>query len=61
MMFEYPKDNKPLRGILIDNGNKKIVVIINQNPFKRTAQLLVDGERYYLPLLSDSINTIIFE
>ena len=60
-MFEYPKDNKPLCGFLIDNGNKKIAVIINQNTFKRPAQLMINGELYYIPLLADSINTIIFE
>jgi len=60
-MFEYPKDNKPLCGLLIDNGSKKIAVIINPNPNKRATQLVINEELYYLPILADSISTVIFE
>lgn len=60
-MFEYPKDNKPICGFLIDNGMEIIAVIINPNSNKRPAQMEINGKLYYLPLLAESINTIVFE
>ncbi len=57
---EYPKPTVAIEGVLIDNGDKKIAVIVNPNNKCYQLQLELDSKRWYLELHGDSISTVLF-
>ena len=57
---DYPKHNIPMEGVLVDNGDKKIAIIVNPNARRIQTQLNVDGCQWYTELHPESVSTLIF-
>lgn len=61
-MFSYPKFNREIEGVCIDNGDgKKVFVLINPNTEKRQTQVFINNSWWYIELLPESISTTIIE
>lgn len=68
-LHKFPKaQTLPADGVLIDNGDHKVLVLVNpergpvgsvMTEAKRT-QVLVDGKWWYLELMPESVTTVIF-
>ena len=58
-MSKYPKYQREIEGVLIDNQDgKKIVVLVNPNDYSLQTQIEIDGKLWYAELYADSIFTI---
>jgi O-glycosyl hydrolase len=57
----YPNYNREIEGVIIDNGNRKVAVIVNPNDNGIQAQLELSGKLWYIELHGDSISTVIIE
>lgn len=56
----YPKIDKPLEGLLIENPNgERVAVLANANDHGVQAQLSLNGEFWYIEAEADSVSTII--
>ena len=61
-MFGYPKVEREITGVCVDNGDgKTVLVLVNPNESKRQTQVSVGGTWWYLELPGDSVSTVIFE
>ena len=49
----------PIEGVLIDNGDKKIAVLVNPNESGMQTEIEIDGTLYYIEMHADSVATII--
>ena len=58
-MAVYPKKDAPIEGVLIDNGDKKIAVLVNPNESGMQTEIEIDGTLYYVEMHADSVATII--
>ena len=68
-LHKFPKaQTLPADGVLIDNGDHKVLVMVNpergpvgtvMTEAKRT-QVLIDGKWWYLELMPESVTTVIF-
>ena len=57
----YPKQNKKIEGILIENTDNTVAVLINPNSSGCQTQIEMCGKLWYAELQADSISTIIIE
>lgn len=57
----YPAYIRDIEGVVIENGNKKIAVVINPNDKKLQTQIELCGKLYYTELSQQSINTVIVD
>lgn len=57
VIADYPKSDKAPCGILIENDNEQICVVINPNSTKKQVQLVIDGHIWYAELDPNSIST----
>lgn len=59
-MFSYPKVNREVEGICIDNGDgKTVLVLINPNTEKRQTQIYLYDKWWYMELMPESVMTFI--
>jgi glucosylceramidase len=59
---KYPKSDKKIEGILIDNENgEKTAVLVNPNDHGYQAQIEIYGALWYVELQADSISTVIIK
>lgn len=57
---KYPKSDKPLEGLLIENQNgERVAVLVNPNDYGVQAQLSLDGTLWYVEAEADSVATVI--
>ena len=57
VIADYPKSDRAPCGILINNGDENICVVINPNNTKKQIQLVIDGNMWYAELDPESIST----
>ena len=57
----YPKQDKKIEGILIENADTAVAVLINPNSSGYQTQIEICGKLWYLELGADSISTVIIE
>ena len=57
----YPNYNREIEGVIIDNSDRKVAVIVNPNDNGIQAQLELSGKLWYIELHGDSISTVIIE
>ena len=61
-MFRYPKNDREIEGVMIENPDgKKVVVLVNPNDHGLQTQIEINEQLWYVELLADSIATIIIE
>lgn len=61
-MSQYPKYQREIEGVLIDNQDgKKFIILVNPNDTGCQAQIEIDGKLWYAELYADSIFTIEIE
>ncbi len=59
-MFQYPKVNREVEGICIDNGDgKTVLVLVNPNTEKRQTQMYLYDKWWYMELMPESVMTFI--
>lgn len=61
VLSAYPANSVTVEGVVIDNGDKKVVVIVNPNNHGIQTQLELFNKRFYLELHADSISTVVIE
>ncbi len=57
----YPKQDKKIEGILIENTDSTVAVLINPNSSGYQTQIEICGKLWYAELGADSISTVIIE
>lgn len=57
-MYAYPEQNMKIEGFCVQNGEEKVLVLINPNDTKRQAQIYVNDTWWYFELTPDSISTV---
>ena len=58
---QYPTALRDVEGVLIDNGNQKVAVIVNPNATGLQTQIEIGGTLWYAELSAESISTIVAE
>ena len=58
---DYPRYDIPIEGVLIDNGEEKVAVLVNPNACGYQTQMQIGGEYWYIELQADSISTVIIK
>ncbi|MGN0179235.1 MAG: hypothetical protein ACI4DY_07320 [Monoglobaceae bacterium] len=59
-IFNYPNDDMPAEGFMIDNGDDKpIFVLVNPVKGKKQVQLSAKGKMWYIELVPESISTVV--
>ena len=59
-MSVYPKRNAPIEGLLIENGEERIAVLVNPNENGLQTEIEIAGRLYYIEMHAESIATVIF-
>ena len=60
-MGNYPKQKTAPQGVLVENEDQTVLLLVNPDKDKRQIQYLMDGTWYYLELLPETVATVIFE
>ena len=60
-MSNFPKSRTPIEGILIENADQKIAVLVNPNEGGAQAEIELCGALYYIEMYGSSVATVIFD
>lgn len=57
----YPQRKPPIEGVLIENGSKKVCILVNPGEIGVQTEIKINGILYYLEMHKDSIFTLLLE
>lgn len=57
----YPKAKAEPHGVMVENGDQTVLLLVNPHTDKRQVQYCVNGTWYYFELLPDTVATVVME